>query len=176
MPTPRRWWIHAVLGAAALAAGLLVLLFPDRTVGLLAAAAGAYLVLVGLLRLSTAATTDKGRLVEAVLGLAALAGAALVLFQPGRALTAISIGFGVYLVLAGLLGLVVVMRARLGGGAVALCLLDVVAGVAAFSWPRTTLLILVLVLGLYLVVRGVAELATGLVLRGAAAQYRTEAR
>jgi uncharacterized membrane protein HdeD (DUF308 family) len=169
--TPSVSWNPMALGVAGLVLGLVLFAFPDRTLGLVAALAGAYLLLLGVLRiwgaLAIRSQHPDDAPLQIALGLGALAAGAVVLSTPGDSATGVALGFGVYLLVIGLLGLTTSMRRGSRPATVAVALLDVVAGVVAVSWPPPGigLTALALVIGGYLLVRGALDVREALLLR-----------
>jgi uncharacterized membrane protein HdeD (DUF308 family) len=169
--TPSLWWIPIALGAAGIGIALVLLVFPDRTLALVATLAGAYLLLLGVLRIGGALAIRAGHPDDAplqiALGIGAVVAGLVVLSRPGDGATGVALGFGVYLMLIGLLGLTTSMRRGGLPSRVAVALLDVVAGVVAVSWPPPGIGLtqLALVIAGYLLLRGAVDVREGLALR-----------
>jgi hypothetical protein len=169
--TPSVAWIPMTLGVVGIVLGLVLFAFPGRTLGLVAALAGAYFLLLGVLRiwgaLAIRAQHPDDAPLQVALGIGALAAGLVVLSQPGEGETGVALGFGVYLLVVGLLGLTTSMRRASRPLTVAVALLDVVAGVVAVSWPPPGigLTALALVIGGYMLVRGALDVREALVLR-----------
>jgi uncharacterized membrane protein HdeD (DUF308 family) len=117
-----------------------------------------------VLGLSTVRTVIVVRAVLAVaFGLVAL-------FWPGLTVLALAIAFGIYAILEGVASVIDAVRNRdrsrwwlglLGG------LASVVAGVLALIWPGITALVLAILVGIWAVVAGAAQIATAFRLREA---------
>ncbi|MCU1663354.1 MAG: hypothetical protein QOI36_2579 [Pseudonocardiales bacterium] len=115
-----------------------------------------------VLGLSTVRTVIVVRAVLAVaFGLVAL-------FWPGLTVLALAIAFGIYAILEGVASVIDAVRNRdrsrwwlglLGG------LASVVAGVLALIWPGITALVLAILVGIWAVVAGAAQIATAFRLR-----------
>jgi uncharacterized membrane protein HdeD (DUF308 family) len=169
--TPPLWWIPATQGAVALAAAVVLLLAPGRTLALVAVAAAAYLLVLGLLRIAGAlasrAEPPRDAPLQIVLGGGAVVAGLAALIRPGDEPTGVALAFGIYTMIVGLLTLTTVMRTGGRPGRVASALLDVVAGVAVVSWPPPGIGLdaLALVLAGYLAVRGAVDVHEGLTLR-----------
>lgn len=169
--TASLWWVPVALGAAALVVALALLVAPGRTLTFVAVAAGAYLLLLGLLRLWGAvalrAAHPRDVPLHVALGLGAVVAGLAVIAGSGAGITSVALGFGVYLILVGLLGLSTAMRTGAHPARVAVALLDVVAGVAMVSWPPPGigLTALALVIAGYLLARGLVDVREGLALR-----------
>jgi uncharacterized membrane protein HdeD (DUF308 family) len=108
------------------------------------------------------------RTVIVVRAVLALAFGLVTLFWPGLTVLALAIAFGIYAILEGVASVIDAVRHRdrsrwwlslLGG------LASVVAGVLALIWPGITALILAVVVGIWAVVAGAAQIATAFRLR-----------
>jgi uncharacterized membrane protein HdeD (DUF308 family) len=108
------------------------------------------------------------RTVIVVRAVLALAFGLVALFWPDLTVLALAIAFGIYAILEGVASVIDAVRNRdrsrwwlglLGG------LASVVAGVLALIWPSITALILAVVVGIWAVVAGAAQIATAFRLR-----------
>jgi uncharacterized membrane protein HdeD (DUF308 family) len=108
------------------------------------------------------------RTVLVVRAVLALAFGLVALFWPDLTLLALAIAFGIYAILEGVASVIDAVRNRdrsrwwlglLGG------LASVVAGVLALIWPGITALVLAVVVGIWAVVAGAAQIATAFRLR-----------
>jgi uncharacterized membrane protein HdeD (DUF308 family) len=113
--------IEIILGLVALAVGILALFFPTAVVVTLVVLFGITLVIVGILRLVTAAsshwTTGSARTTNAVIGMIALIIGILILFFPYFATATIVIFIGIGLLIYGIGRLVVGgVASNLSGG------------------------------------------------------------
>lgn len=168
---PRRLsWIAVLHGAIAAVAGVLVLAWPGRTLVLLGVAIGAYLLAWGAIRLATAVLAEgmlsMERAAQITVGVLAIAVGAIVVARPGGTVTAIALAAGIYLLLAGTVGVVSAFAHReQRAAALARAALDLVVGAIVVVWPGIGLATLALVLGCYLVLLGIFEIASGLFVR-----------
>jgi uncharacterized membrane protein HdeD (DUF308 family) len=110
------------------------------------------------------------RTVLVVRAVLAVAFGLVALLWPGLTLLALAIAFGVYAILEGVASVIEAVRNRsrsrwwlglLGG------LASVVAGVLALIWPGITAVALAIVVGIWAIVTGAAEIARAYRLRGA---------
>jgi uncharacterized membrane protein HdeD (DUF308 family) len=95
---------------------------------------------------------------------------ALVAFlQPGLALVALELLWGVYAVIDGAMSLTTGIAARRGGGAswplIVAGASGLVAGITAGVWPGVTLLVLVTIMAIWAIARGALEIAAAIRLR-----------
>lgn len=162
-----RWWVFLVLGLAALAVGALLVVDVFTAIRTLALLAGLGLLTTGLLDLLAV-----DRFQPRWLGIASrvlfLVAGTLAIAWPGVTLRMIAILTGVGLVIGG--------AVRSFGPAAdrshprwwlvrAVGLVSVAAGVLALVWPRVTVLVLAVILGLRTVALGAVEVAFALSLR-----------
>jgi len=158
-----RWWTYALHGAVAVAAGALLLAVPDRTLLLVGLAAGVYLIVAGVNGIVRALTAPDmlamERAIPAVVGLVAILAGILVLIRPDSSVLVLAIAAGIYLIVAGLSAAVAALAEtedrwldalRAFGG--------IAAGVLLLTLPDISVKALALVLGIYLVVRGLIEI------------------
>ncbi|MFT4137155.1 DUF308 domain-containing protein [Microbacterium sp.] len=155
-------WLRAVVAAAAIALGVVLLIRPTTTLGVLAFLIGAGMIAVGILEIAAReAETDRPRW-RLLTAPAWIAGGLFVLAWPGLTVRLLALVVGVLLIVNGALTLVAALRrarardtrvADAGFGAA-----GVVFGVLALSWPDITLLIVAIVFGARLVMSGLADL------------------
>lgn len=163
-----RWWLLLGLGAVAVVVGVLLLLDLFAAVATVALLAALGLVMTGIGELMSA-----GRY-RSVLGL--VAGAILVLggiaaaVWPGITLWVLAVIAGVGLVISGVARIwgAVVLRVEGWGWLFVGGLASVVIGILALGWPGVTILALGVLLGLRMIMFGVAEIMFALALHDGA--------
>ncbi|MGW1170893.1 HdeD family acid-resistance protein [Streptomyces sp. NPDC001153] len=168
----RSWtWI---LGAAivTLVPGALILVWPDETLHVLAVLIGLYLLLTGAIRCVTAfAREDHGdRLAGLLVAVLYVLAGVLCLRNPLQTITALSLIVGLLWLASGLLTLYPAIAAKdlphrwvvLGAA-----LLGIVAGIVVLALPAESARALTRLLGLWLVLLGLAELVTAFAWRAA---------
>jgi uncharacterized membrane protein HdeD (DUF308 family) len=163
-------WVLFVHGAVAGAAGILLLVRPDRGLLFAALTLGGYLMLVGLLQVLRAVAlrdlVGTQRALIAIVGVLAVAAGAIVIARPEGTVLGVALAFGIYLIVAGLAAGVSAAqnpatRALDGIRAV----IDVAAGITIVVWPDVSVGVVATVLGIYLLARGAVEVVAGLKLR-----------
>ncbi|MFJ9152515.1 HdeD family acid-resistance protein [Streptomyces sp. NPDC102270] len=164
-----------ILGAAltTLVPGILVLVWPDETLHVLAVLVGLYLLTVAAFRFVTAfvAGGPGERVARLILAVLYLLAGVLCLRNPLQTITALSLIVGVVWLLSGVLTAYTALVAEdlphrglvLGAAALA-----VVAGIVVLALPAESARALTRLLGLWLVLLGVVELLLALALRAAA--------
>ena len=167
---PRRLWlIPATAGLLMFVCGLVVLLVPRDSLLTFAVLVGAFLTVVGVLRLITVLSLpapESGRMLPALVALFTFAAGILVIVRPGGAAVGLAIVLGCWLIASALTDL---LRAWLSGarrGRTALfALIDLAVGILFVAWPGIALATVVLIAGIYLIWGGIVQLAVGLTLR-----------
>jgi uncharacterized membrane protein HdeD (DUF308 family) len=159
----RQWWLAALMGVLGVAAGVVVLVEPHRSLTLVTIAVGIYLVLLAPIRLALALTvpglsaTLRG--LEVLMAVFALIAGIVVIANPGTGLLAIALAFGVYLLLAGTIRLflgVTLRSSRVWN--IAVGVLDLAGGTLVVAYPHIGLDALALILSVYLLLRGAFDL------------------
>ncbi|MCY0945817.1 HdeD family acid-resistance protein [Streptomyces antarcticus] len=167
---------HWALGfaLATLIPGILVLVWPDETLHILAVIIGLQLLVAGGFRFVTAFahSGDQGgsRLAGILIAMAAFLAGVLVLRHPMQTIGALSLIVGVFWLLTGVLTAYVAIadRALVQRGLLfALGALGTVAGIVVLCFPVDSAVALTRLLGLWLVLLGVFEVVMALALRSA---------
>lgn len=167
-PMLRRWWIVVALGAAMAALGVVLLASPFDAVRTLAVLVALGLVVASVDELAQA---ERHEITWPSYALAAiwLVTAIWALMWPGVTLWALAFTVGVGLIVGGVAEIIFVGRfkRRLPMWGVWLVdgLLSVLVGIFALAWPGVTILALAIILGMRVLLRGVATITFGLALR-----------
>ncbi|MGW2050523.1 HdeD family acid-resistance protein [Streptomyces sp. NPDC001858] len=170
----RSWtWI---LGSAlvTLVPGILVLVWPDETLHVLAVLIGLYLLATGLFRFvalfALAHEDHGGRLTGLLLAVLYVLAGVLCLRHPLQTIAALSLIVGVLWLVSGILTLYTAIAARglpHRGFVLAVAVLGIVAGIVVLALPTESARALTRLLGLWLVLLGLAEAAVALAWRAA---------
>lgn len=170
-----RWALGFAL--ATLIPGILVLVWPDETLHILAVIIGLQLLVAGGFRFVTAFShsDDRGgsRLAGILISMLAFLAGVLVLRHPMQTIGALSLIVGVFWLLTGVLTAYVAIadRALVHRGLLfALGALGAVAGIVVLSFPVDSAVALTRLLGLWLVLLGVFEVVMAFALRSATRQ------
>jgi uncharacterized membrane protein HdeD (DUF308 family) len=166
-------WLWALcFGLATLVPGILVLVWPDETLHILAVIVGLQLLVAGAFRFVTAFARSSGqggnRLTAVLVAVLAVLAGVLVLRHPLQTIAALSLIVGTYWLLSGLLGAFITIADRTmphRGLAFAASALGVVAGVVVLAYPAASAVALARLLGLWLVLLGLVEVAVAFSLR-----------
>ncbi|MBM7505405.1 lipase family protein [Agromyces aurantiacus] len=171
-------WLRAVIGAAAVLLGLVIIVRPTTSLGVLAILIGAGLVLTGILELAGGGEEDDDertppwRIAMAVLW---IVGGLFVLLFPGLTVRMVALVVGIGLIVNGVLSVIGAFgRRRTLDARISSALLGVagiVFGLLALLWPDITLFVVAVVFGARLIIVGLLELWHAL--RGTARTTRT---
>ncbi|MCU0268982.1 MAG: DUF308 domain-containing protein [Acidimicrobiales bacterium] len=155
------------VGAISLAAGLVLLFWPDRTIVVVARIAGVLIAAIGLGE-CIEAVTNRGRGsywgLLLLRGLINLAMGLLLLFWPGVTVQVVVWVFGLDLLITGAIGLIASFRVPKEWGRSGLMIrggVGIVLGILIMAWPSVTLWILAVLIALQLILAGVVLLWSG---------------
>ena len=165
----RLWWLLLLGGGASVLVGILLLVWPSRTLEVIAILVGIDLLIVGAVQIGLAVGEPSGSRTGALLrgAFAGIAGL-IVIRHPGGSLLVVALAVGIYLVLAGVMKLVSAFEASVGRGWLLLgAALDLAIGVLIVAWPKFGITSLAVLLGIALVLRGTIECASAFALRSA---------
>ena len=159
-----------LVGVLSIVAGILAIVYPDITLLALALIAGINLLLLGILGLVDAVTSDDDaggtRVLSGVLGLLGVIAGLVVMRRPGESLLAIILILGVWFVVS---GLVDAIRAVVVPGDRAFRMLvaifDIVLGGLILALPDVSLKTMAILAGIAFIVRGIFAVLIGLSLR-----------
>ena len=156
-------WVLLAHGLLALVAGILLLVWPDRTLLLVGVIIGVYLVAFGVLELirafSATGLLAMERVIPATLGLLAVGAGTVAITRPSSSVLAVALAAGIYLIVAGLAAVVSAIREPGARGASAvLGVVNLAAGIVVVAWPDVTVTVVAVVIGIALTLRGVAEI------------------
>lgn len=176
---------HWALGfaLATLIPGILVLVWPDETLHVLAVIIGLQLLVAGGFRFVTAFShsSDRSgsRLAGVLIALLAFLAGVLVLRHPMQTIGALSLIVGVFWLLTGVLTAYVAIADRAlvhRGMLLGVGLLGAVAGIVVLCFPVNSAIALTRLLGLWLVLLGVFEVVMAFALRSSTRRIADGAR
>ncbi|WP_338674849.1 DUF308 domain-containing protein [Streptomyces sp. SCSIO 30461] len=168
------WGWALGLALATLIPGILVLVWPDETLHVVAVIVGLQLLIAGGFRFVTALSRngdhEGSRLSGVLIAVVAVLAGILVLRHPLQTVAALSLIVGAVWLLSGLLTAFVAVTdrgRRHRGVTFATGVLGVIAGIVVLAFPVDSAVALARLLGLWLVLLGVVELAGAFALRSA---------
>ncbi|HVP01616.1 MAG TPA: HdeD family acid-resistance protein [Solirubrobacteraceae bacterium] len=153
------WWLFLIFGLITLAAGIIVLVWPSISLQAISVIIGIFLLIDGIFELiaSIGGRGQEGRGLVAVLGVISVIAGIFLIRKPFNAVTAFVIVIGIWFVIAGLAHLVAAVSDRDRRGTnITIGLLEVAAGVVVLVWPHVGLATLAIIIGVVLIIRGVA--------------------
>ena len=171
----RHWgWLFAY-GLLTLAAGLAVLIWPSETLVVVAVLFGIQLIISGIFRFVMAFAIDDltggTRVLYALLGVLSIIVGIWAVRHVLLTLLALTVFLGIYWIVSGVIEIFTALSHREiphRGWAVAMGVLSVVAGLIVLAYPGLTLVGLAVILGVWLIIFGVMEMAAAFRLRSAA--------
>ncbi|MFE5731943.1 HdeD family acid-resistance protein [Streptomyces sp. NPDC056528] len=166
-----RSWVW-LLGAATatLVPGVLALVWPDVTLHVLAVLIGVYLLLAGAFRFVSVFGRDGDRVPGLIVAVLCVLGGVLCLRNPFQTIAALSLITGAVWLVSGIVTLYTAVAARdmpHRGVVMAVAALGIVAGIVVLALPTESARALTRLLGLWLVLLGLAETAVALAWRSA---------
>ncbi|MFE0548013.1 HdeD family acid-resistance protein [Streptomyces pilosus] len=168
----RSWQWMLASAAATLVPGVVVLVWPDTTLHVLAVLVGLYLLLTGVIRFVGVFGRDEQgeRLPGLLLAVLFVLAGVLCLRNPLQTVAALSLIVGVVWLVSGMLTLFTALASRdlpHRGVVIGAALLAVVAGIVVLALPAESARALTRLLGLWLVLLGLVEAAVALAWRSA---------
>jgi uncharacterized membrane protein HdeD (DUF308 family) len=171
----RHWGMVLAFGAVNVLVGLLVLLWPGRTLVVVAVLFGLELIATGILRFVTAFAEDErgtSRVLLMLLGVLSFVVGLYALRHILLTIATLALLLGIYWIVNGLVEVLAALshRGLRGQGMRILTgVLSIVAGAAVLFYPAPSLLTLAAILGIWLLVFGIVEIARAFRLRSSAA-------
>lgn len=170
----RHWGWVLVFGIITLLAGLLTLVWPGRTIVVIAVLFGIQLVVAGIFRFVAAFAVDEEsggmRVLLALLGVLSLIVGLYALRHLQVTIAALALLLGIFWIVNGAVETFAALshrRMQGRGWTIFMGLLSVVAGIVVLVYPGISLLTLALVLGFWLLVYGIMEIVLAFRLRSA---------
>lgn len=157
-------WILAALGVLCVAAGIIVLAKPAIALSTLAVITGIFLLIDGIVEsaVSVIGRADSRGFLALLLGLASVIVGVLLIRHPLHGVVAVALLFGFWLIISAMVRFASALSAeqhRAWGMGVAL--IELVAGIVIVSSPDIGVTTLVLLVGISLIVRGLALCVAG---------------
>jgi uncharacterized membrane protein HdeD (DUF308 family) len=159
-----KWWLFLLLGVAAAVVGFILMLDLFAAVTTLALLVALGLVITGIGELITAGRYDSK--LGMVAGIVLIVGGILAAVWPDITLWVLAVVVGIDFILSGIARIVGALSLRVEGWGWLLFggVLSLVVGVLALAWPEATILVLGLLLGIRMLLFGIAEIMFALAL------------
>jgi uncharacterized membrane protein HdeD (DUF308 family) len=168
----RAWGWVLFFGIVTVLLGIVVLVWPDATIVVLAVLFGIQLILAGIFRFVSALAIDDApggtRALLALLGVLAFIVGIYALRHVNVTIAALALLLGIFWIVNGAIELFTAIGHREmpgRGWTIVLALLSIVAGIVVLAYPDISLLALAIVLGIWLVALGIIEIALAFQLR-----------
>ncbi len=158
------WWLFLLFGLLTLAAGIIVLVWPSISLQTIAVVVGIFLLIDGVFELvaSIAGKGEHGRGLVAVLGVISIIAGLVLVKHPFSVLNAFIVIVGIWFVVSGVIRFAgAFSESENRGTNIAVGLLDVAAGIIVLVWPNVGLATLAIIIGIVLIMRGIAFTAAG---------------
>jgi uncharacterized membrane protein HdeD (DUF308 family) len=170
------WWLMLIFGLISLGVGTFFLVSPHETLATFTVIAGIVLVIDGALAvLASIFGRGEGRGLLATIGVLGIIAGLILIKHPFSALVVFVMILGIWLVAAGLVRLVVAFGEPEGRGVnLLLAAIDLIAGVVILAWPDLSLSTLAIIVGIVLIVRGIADIYAAFMVRGAMKELKNE--
>lgn len=176
MPTPSQQLallrssrsIALIAGVLALIGGVLVLAWPGKTIETVAIVVGIFLAVGGMAQIIDALVTHKAGTYWGLLvlrGVLDLAVGLVAVFWPAITVWALVLLLGIELILAGVVSVIAGLRVPAEYGLrphlLSRGVVSILVGIIVIAWPRATVLVVAVLLGVYLVAFGLVLLWAG---------------
>ena len=165
----RVWWLFLLVGIASVIAGVILVLRPSHSLTTLAVVFGIFLLIDGIMELVASFGRSENRALAAIVGVLAIIVGIALIRHPVHGVNAIGLLIGIWLVAAGVIRLV---RALAEGAhrllRAIIALVEIAVGIAIVSDPHIGYTALAVIVGIWLIVNGIAVVALAFALRSAA--------
>jgi uncharacterized membrane protein HdeD (DUF308 family) len=161
------WWLFLFVGGVSVIAGGILVAKPSHSLATLAVVLGIFLLIDGIVELVISfGHGEENRALAAIVGLLAIVIGILLIRHPTHAVNAIGLLIGIWLIAAGTVRL---LRAGVTGGLLraAIAVLEIVVGIVVVSDPHIGYATLAVLIGIWLIINGLAWIALGFVVRKA---------
>lgn len=168
------WWLLVVLGVLSLIVGVLLIFKPGNSLATLAVIVGIFILIDGIIEIAASFSRSTANRALAAVGgvISAIIGVVLIR-HPVQTVAVIGLLIGIWLVVLGVLRLVAAFEERGGRtGNLIVAAVELIAGVIIVSDPHIGYSALAILIGIALIVNGVATIALGSLLRGAHRELR----
>lgn len=156
------WWLVLILGVVTVIVGVIVFLHPFAAVRVAAVILGIWLLISGVFQLLQSfdrSLEPAARSLSAISGVLGIILGIICFESVENRLELLVLFIGLWWIIRGVMQLVVGAGAGEGGGfLIFLGILGVVAGIVVLIWNIASLAVLALVVGIWLLVLGVAEI------------------
>jgi len=163
-------WLTIGVGILSLIAGVIVILRPSNSLATIAVIVGIFAVIDGAIALVRAiGGPSGGRAFLVLIGIISLVIGVILIRHPTKSVTAVALVIGIWLIAMGAIRLVLAFESS-GERGWQLCVagIELIAGIVIVSSPHIGVTALAVILGIGLILNGLALAAAGVVLHRAA--------
>jgi uncharacterized membrane protein HdeD (DUF308 family) len=171
----RSWGVFVFLGVLCVVIGILVLVWPKHTLVALAVLFGLELIVSGVFHLLAAIAVSEAspgsRALMAIMGLLGLVIGLYALRHVDIAVSALALVLGIYWICDGIVRIFAAIDYPSFPGQalrIVVGVLAITAGAVVLIWPRPSLLILAIILGVWLLMFGILQIFIGIGIRAGA--------
>ncbi len=165
----RSWWRRVALlgGVVSVVLGLILVIWPDATLYVVAVLIGLWLILAGAVRVAQAAFIPESRgagarVLEAIVGVVFIVVGVLCMKNLTRSLTLLALVIGIAWLFGGIVEIFSAFSPAMHGwgriGGIALGVIAIAAALTILVWPEPSLRVIVWVTGLWLLALGLVQL------------------
>jgi uncharacterized membrane protein HdeD (DUF308 family) len=168
-PLSTMWWLLVLLGLISAGVGIFFVASPHESLATFTVIAGLLLLFDGAMAiLASIFGKGEGRGLLATVGVLGLIAGVVLIKHPFNALVIFVMVLGIWFIASGIVRLIAAFADPEARGAnLALALVDAIAGIVILAWPDLTLSTLAVIVGILLILRGVASVYVGIALHGA---------
>jgi len=164
----QRWWLLAVFGVITVGFGVVLTFKPGKSVHTIAVIIGIWLLIVGVVRLIQAIGASGERTGFVIAGLLAILIALILLHHTTTTVAVLGFIVGIFWTIGGVSELIHGFSANDGAMSwpiVILGLIGTIIGILCLIYPSLSLSIICVIVGLGMIVYGIAEIVASLELR-----------
>jgi uncharacterized membrane protein HdeD (DUF308 family) len=162
------WWLYMLVGLLSVVAGGILVAKPSHSLATLAVVLGIFLLIDGIMELvMSLGHAEADRALAAIVGVLAIVIGILLIRHPTNAVNAIGLLIGIWLVAAGVVRLLRAIAVSGGLLRMAIAVLEIIVGVVVVSDPHIGYATLAVLVGIWLIVNGLAWMGLGFVVRAA---------
>ena len=165
----RSWWRRVALlgGVVSVTLGLILIIWPDATLYIVAVLIGLWLILSGAVRVAQAAFIPEGRsagarVLQAIAGIVFIVVGVLCMKNLTTSLTLLALVIGIAWLFGGVVEVFAAFSPAMHGwgrvGGIVLGVIAIAAAITILVWPEPSLRVIVWITGLWLLALGLVQL------------------
>lgn len=158
-------WALIIIGALAVIAGIVAIIFPGLTLFTLALVFGWFAIVAGVMEVIHAFTgsrSTEGKILLGLWGVVTIVIGLIALILPGITVAAFVVLLAAYFLITGVTQIIAAFRGHLHGWLLLWGAIGVIAGLVAIFYPGAAALTLAIIFGVYAILGGLTALASGI--------------